>query len=369
MEHKLLYDQIEKIIDANTKSDGWCYIASLGTILLNQGIKFEKNVLSLSEFLKQNPNFEVQGNTLVRVKNQSVISTHYPIVHQEESEYNGPCLSRFAYINYTELFSSMDRIIRKEHWGHNEESALNAKKRHLKSQFTATYHEEKLLISEHYAAFQSGFYTSWSEPIIVVLEKKNRKFFFHSICVPGSSEAKVVQSEFGKLPLKPNFGLPNETYLDVQKLNLDMVDFNHIAHRVSRFPKDFLLSTKPNGFNVVEMSNASEEQQKAYGQRFFDMLQQDVTARNNFFDKLKGAISRSIDLVSESLQEAVIGYNFKRNELVHLLPVSLSSDRVDIALVLTHGINGNYSAPTILSLEQSRSAARSIGRITNSWLR
>ncbi|MFD2236849.1 DUF3825 domain-containing protein [Aureimonas populi] len=243
--------------------------------------------------------------------------------------------------------------------------------RYLTHTFIRAYDQQKIVIADQVACFNTGLLTPGQEEIFGVftvsdtydraqpISPANKKWWLKSWARSGDR----VLTDFMELPnLTEYWNDPKDLIFDPKlqvQLNLDHI----IRDNLNRFPEEL-------GGKVGKDGKPTDLAEDAAGDDDDDNNVEDngqqrqipVAARN----ALEGAVKQSIRLAQRSYRLAVP--QFYRGKIQLLLPLYLrDSSQPDLALTLErHG--GWYRAATILYTDWAYSHARLLARPNSEWL-
>lgn len=366
LENKIC-EEIRRLSLAN----GVCHMAQLGANLKQIGITPEiLGVERLAHYFKDHPSFILGNlnNTVSIIDGATVPGVE---VLPEVSDMLTPVLCKYCQLSdyeWHDICEQISQLARPEDW-HCSDDEHGLLKKYVKTQFCASVHEGKVFVGQGITVFHCRLWTNRFEAIYFVMEEKSRTRKFKHLCTEGSTQAKDIISKFGRLPEYASFGSPLEKVFDPNRFSIEAIDFAHIFHRASRFPQSFTKMFAPRGFNQFELLNGTKSDIDQFDNEYYRHLSTDDFAFINIKDRFLGEVRRAIVSIEETPSRAILGYNFKRNSLVHMVPLSLgNTGNPDVALMVVKGENGCYIAPTVLSIAQCRSTARMVSRLQENWL-
>lgn len=387
---------LKDIILNNKRNFGYCPLPKVMTELKRMG--YDKSLLGpkASDYFEQSPWFELGENRnevrinraylknnqhITPAKQNTLQNTDMCITDNDHStscqipvptpaKEKQLCLETFANIDNDkklQIVLTLNSMIDVEDW-HDSKNTLWPLWNYLDSQFKASWNEHKVLINDRMAVFNTGLYKQHNT-VFMTMERNGKTFSFKGLVLGNTTTAKNVMSEFGKMPERATYGNREDRLFDEKAFDMNAVDHEHIAKRIARFPIAFVSMVAPTGFELKDMTYASKLEKEEYGEKFARMKNEDARSAKAFRHMMDGAIRDTLKAVEENPMEAVFAYNCNRATVEHLLPLCMVDPNVvDLALVVTQK-DGHYLAHTVLTLEQARNDARTVGRINNSWLK
>jgi hypothetical protein len=241
--------------------------------------------------------------------------------------------------------------------------------------FRLSKEQEKIRMTDQYAAFNTGLVNNLYEPIYALFEKNRmqgrQEWYFKEFCISGVGKAgKILASNFNPLPQRAQFyDNPSELIYDINAPE-PQLNWNHIIlDNVSRLPIEFLEENKPSGFIFRDTSGMNTVEKDNYFKQLASAIENDSKTfraiKNRFADSLTLALKR----VQWNFKTAIPMYYPQNNKMSLLLPLSLIDDEViDLALVTEKTQSGAYLGHTILPLDWAYSNARLITRPDSDWL-
>lgn len=340
---------------------GKCALPNLGIALKERSITTKSlGVRKYSEYFEQDPDFALDEQKVYVSLASKANAPARPTI--DLSNPTLPiCLEQFAEVGWKEILLELSSIISPE-----EQWNVDSIKNYIKSQYSASRVEKRILFNREYAIFHSGLYTQDDDPIYAFIETINGRRMFKQFITKGR-ETATMSSIFGHLPKRATYGRAEDKYFDQSRFCIDSINFDHILDRYSRLPIDFQVQYAPDGFDKTLITK--ENEQDEYNKAFKAALVNDRQSRDAIEDRLTGSVRRALRRIEETPSEMVLGYNYKHANLVHLMPLDINGDGVvDCALVIINQ-GDSYYAPTIITLDMARCSARTIGKITAEWLK
>lgn len=238
--------------------------------------------------------------------------------------------------------------------------------RYVKNTFDRAHEQQKIVLADQVACFNTGLLTPGQEEIFGVftvsetydrsrpVSHDNKKWWLKSWARSGDR----VLTDFMEFPsLVEYWNDPKDLIFDPKlqvQLNLDHI----IRDNLQRFPEELGGQVGRDGKPIVEENEDDDEAEARAG----GDQQIPVATRN----ALEGAVKQSIRLAQRSYRIAVP--QFYRSKIQLLLPIYLrNTSEPDLALTLErHG--GWYRAATILYMDWAYSHARLLARPNSEWL-
>lgn len=234
--------------------------------------------------------------------------------------------------------------------------------------FSRAYDQQKIIISDQLACFNTGLLTPGQEEIFGVftisetydrsrpVSAVNKKWWLKSWARSGDR----ILTDFMEFPaLVDYWNEPRDLIFDPKlevQLNLDHI----IRDNLKRFPEELGGQLGRDGRPASDESEDDSEIESE--SEVVDIQKVPVAARN----ALEGAVKQSIRLAQRSYRIAVP--QFYRGKIQLLLPIYLrDTSHPDLALTLErHG--GWYRAATVLYTDWAYSHARLLARPNSEWL-
>ncbi|MDQ0324607.1 hypothetical protein J2R99_000456 [Rhodopseudomonas julia] len=238
--------------------------------------------------------------------------------------------------------------------------------RYVTNTFIRAYDQQKIVLADQVACFNTGLLTPGQEEIFGVftisetydrsrpVSAENKKWWLKSWARSGDR----VLTEFMELPALVEYWNDSRDLIFDPKLQVQLNLDHIIRDNLKRFPEELGGQVGKDGRPIEEESedDAEAEAQAANDQQI------PVATRN----ALEGAVKQSIRLAQRSYRIAVP--QFYRSKIQLLLPIYLRDpNEPDLALTLErHG--GWYRAATILYMDWAYSHARLLARPNSEWL-
>ncbi|SHO63572.1 protein of unknown function [Pseudoxanthobacter soli DSM 19599] len=271
--------------------------------------------------------------------------------------------------DWDDRLATLAELAEPERWNNRHLSSKNnypILDRYVANTFIRAYDQQKIVLADHIACFNTGLLTPGQEEIFGVFTisetydrsrpagQENKKWWLKTWARSGDR----VLTDFMEFPaLVEYWSEPKDLIFDPKlqvQLNLDHI----IRDNLKRFPEELGGQVGKDGRPVEEEpEDGSEAEAEAANDK-----QIPVATRN----ALEGAVKQSIRLAKRSYRIAVP--QFYRNKIQLLLPIYLrDSNEPDLALTLErHG--GWYRAATVLYMDWAYSHARLLARPNSEWL-
>lgn len=273
--------------------------------------------------------------------------------------------------DWDDRLATLAEMAEPERWHNLHIPAKNSHpilERYIAHTFIRTYDQQKIVIADQVACFNTGLLTPGQEEIFGVfsvsdtydrsqpISQNNKKWWLKSWARSGDR----VLTDFMEFPaLTEYWNDPKDLIFDPKlqvQLNLDHI----IRDNLNRFPEELggkvAIDGKPTDLSVDAVD---DDENIVSGS---EEIKIPVGARN----ALEGAVKQSIRLAQRSYRLAVP--QFYRGKIQLLLPLYMrDSPQPDLALTLErHG--GWYRAATILYTDWAYSHARLLARPNSEWL-
>lgn len=239
--------------------------------------------------------------------------------------------------------------------------------RYVKYTFDRAYDQQKIVIADQIACFNTGLLTEGHEEIFGIftvsenydntqpVSAQNKKWFLKSWARSGDR----ILTDFMEFPaLAEYWSDPSHLIFDPKlqvQLNLDHI----IRDNLNRFPEELGGKVNKDG-RPVDMAADEDDTEQAEAAQPAEAIP--LATRN----ALEGAMKHSVRLAQRSYRIAVP--QFYRGKIQLLLPIYLrNATEPDLALTLErHG--GWYRAATVLYMDWAYSHARLLARPNSEWL-
>jgi len=394
MNKEEMLNVVMEVIESNKNPEGWTDLVLIVGIIIKKGIKYKaEGFLKLKDFLESFPeNIELRADTTSfkypvyyararsadSIKADSSSPAQKAMINKQNK--NTSNLMRWAYIgDYRNTVKTLSGIAAPERWYYKTQDP-DYPNPILEKYLTYTFfrlskENNKLCVSEKYAAFNTGLVNKIYEPIYALFDKNPKSGFqewhFLGFCISGVDPlGKLLASNFNPLPQRANyFKNPSELIYNVQapepQLNWDHIILDNIA----RFPRSFIEENKPSNFTLQDTSGMTTPEKYNYYNNLASAIESDHKKFRSITNRLKDSLYLSLKRVEWNYKTAIPMYYPTRNNMSLLLPLPLVDDDViDLALVTELTQSGNYLGHTILSLDMAYSNARLITRPDSDWL-
>ncbi|MDR1286839.1 MAG: DUF3825 domain-containing protein [Treponema sp.] len=378
MNNAEMLEKTMQILDSRKNKEGWTDLAPVGNLLIGAGINYRaEGFPKLKDFLESFPeNIEIKADTtsfkmpIYYARSRGVASRQNQSIRY---------LRQWTYIDFRNSVNALKEIAAPERWYYKTQDPdypypILAK--YLNYTFFRLLQEaNKLCVSEHYAAFNTGLVNKIYEPIYALFEKNHvpgyQEWEFLGFCMSGVDRlGKLLASNFNPLPQRAHyFKNPAELIYDV-KAPEPQLDWDHIIlDNIARFPRDFIEENKPANFVLQDTSSMSMPEKAEYYSHLASAIESDSKKFRTITNRLKDSLYLSLKRIEWNYKTAIPMYFPTRNSMSLLLPLSLLDDDViNLALVTELTPAGNYLGHTILSLDMAYSNARLITRPDSDWL-
>ncbi len=389
MESKDVLQVLIKVMNELPNQDGWVDLALIGKPLVSLGINYKAlGYIKLRELIEDfSDEIDLrkdESNQLpvyyAKIKTGSAGTVKKKIPTKGRKEHTSNKIRNWAYMgDFRQAINDLKNIALKERWYFKTQDPTDPYpilSKYLTYTFFRLSNEKgKILISDNYAAFNTGLVNELYEPIYALFEKNKlqdkQEWYFHEFCISGVGRTgKTLASNFNPLPQRAHFfDNPSELIYDINAPE-PQLNWNHIIlDNVSRLPIEFLEENKPTGFIFRDTSEMNTIEKTQYYQQLANAIEKDSkkfrAIKNRFSDSLSLALKR----VQWNFKTAIPMYYPSNNKLSLLLPLSLIDDDViDLALVTEKTKSGSYLGHTILPLTWAYSNARLITRPDSDWL-
>jgi len=389
-----IVSDIISVIEECESDDGWVDLASLGGGLKKRGINYKTlGFAKLKELLEKYPdNIEIKKNDCYQVPvfYAKIISHQIPdphskvaslVVKEKISSAATGDLMKWAWLgDSNRIVSALSEKALDEIWCYEgrDDSSRHPHPilwRYLKNTFFRLVKENKVIIEDEYASFNTGLVDDLYEPIYALFDKnKNpgrQKWHLLGFCTPGvGRQGKLLSSNFNPLPERARFYDSISELIYDTSLNKPQLDWAHIIlDNVARLPEEFLEENKPEGFMLKNPSSMDDGEKDEYFKSLSNAIESDSKKfriiKNRFSDSLVLALKK----VQWNFKTAIPMYYPRNNKISLLLPLSLiDDDKIDLALVVEKTKSNSYLGHTILPLSSAYSNARLIARPDSDWL-
>jgi len=377
------------------QQDGWTDLAKIGKSLNVQGINYKAlGYWKLREFLE-----EFSENIELKVDNSHTMPVIYArqrsaSVNQQEVKNstskpkffggnNKQIPSKLLYWafmgDFRKVINDLADLALKERWYYKLQDPFNPFPI-LTSYLNYTFYrlskeKNKIVFTDHYAAFNTGLVNKLYEPIYAFFSKNRQEgrqeWFFNEFCISGVDlTGKNLASNFNPLPQRAHyFQDPSELIYDSHapepQLNWDHI----ILENVSRFPLEFLEENKPEKFSFRDTTIMTDLEKEQYYKQLASSIENDSKKFRAIKNRLSDSLETSLKRIEWNFKTAIPMYYPRTNKISLLLPLSLiDDDIIDLALVTERTPSGNYLGHTVLPLDWAYSNARLITRPDSDWL-
>ncbi len=243
-------------------------------------------------------------------------------------------LFEFAFCgNYENKIAQLANIC-PEKWSFGASNDNLILKNYIEHTFMKVEEEDKILMENGYALFNTGLFTSFYEPIYAYFRPNNNPDRQTWFLVDFYASYQLAQMGISSFPPRANyFSNPAEMVFDT---NCDIIpQYDHI------------FGDRENYLRIPEIVRESPN-------------------KIMLFD---GAVRRAKLMIDANYKTAVPQYYKRKIQL--LIPICLVSEKTpDLALVVSKNPAGNqYLGHTCLTLDMAYNNARLIARPDSSWLR
>jgi len=388
MEKEKILKELKEIINLYKDKEGWADLALIGKSLSLKGINYKAfGFLKLKEFIQDfEPDIEIKVDDSHEVPVlfarivSSEISSNKSNLHKTYTKVTTKSLLSWAWMgDYKEVILNLKNLALKERWYYKNQDPkfpFPILSKYLTYTFYRLASEKnKIVISDKYAAFNTGLVDKRYEPIFALFEKNKvpgkQKWYFHEFCIPGEDKAgKILTSYFNPLPKRAHyFNHISDMIYDINAPE-PQLDWSHIIlENIARFPFEFLLENSPRNFELLDTTKMTLIEQDQYFKQLANAIENDSKVYRAIKNRLKDSVDLALKRVQWNYKTAIPMYYPKTNKVSLLLPLALLDDEViDLALVIERTHSGNYLGHTILPLAWAYSNARLITRPDSDWL-
>ncbi|WP_398453269.1 DUF3825 domain-containing protein [Sphingobacterium thalpophilum] len=393
MNNSEILQKIIQVLDSNKGQDGWTDLAVVGSPLTNIGVNYKAlGYMKLRELLEEYAeSIEIRRDetthkvpVLYARKKASTQTIQQrpksqPLSNKRSSQIPNN-LMQWAYMgDFRQIVNDLKNMALKERWFYKVQNPVfpfPILSKYLTYTFFRLSKEPgKIIMTDQYAAFNTGLVNNLYEPIYALFEKNKvqdkQEWYFHEFCISGVGKAgKILASYFNPLPQRAHFfNNPSELIYDSNAPE-PQLNWNHIIlDNVSRLPIEFLEENKPADFLFRDTSIMNTIDKADYFSQLAKAIENDSkkfrAIKNRFADSLQLALKR----VQWNFKTAIPMYYPQNNKMSLLLPLSLLDDEIiDLALVTEKTQSGSYLGHTILPLDWAYSNARLVTRPDSDWL-
>jgi hypothetical protein len=386
-----ILQKIIQVLETHKGHDGWTDLAVVGKPLTDNGVNYKAlGYMKLRELLEE-------FIDSIEIKRDE--TTHkVPVLYARKKSSNKTTqqkskpqlgvritqipnnLLQWAYMgDFRQVVNDLKNMALKERWFYKSQNPafpFPILSKYLTYTFFRLSKETgKIIMTDQYAAFNTGLVNNLYEPIYALFEKNKiqdrQEWYFHEFCISGVGKAgKILASYFNPLPQRAHFfNDPSELIYDSNATE-PQLNWNHIIlDNVSRLPIEFLEENKPADFLFRDTSIMSTIDKADYFSSLASAIENDSkkfrAIKNRFADSLQLALKR----VQWNFKTAIPMYYPQNNKMSLLLPLSLLDDEIiDLALVTERTQSGSYLGHTILPLDWAYSNARLVTRPDSDWL-
>jgi hypothetical protein len=391
-----ILSKILGVLNNLRRQDGWTDLARIGKPLNELGVNYKDlGYLKLREFLEEfSENIEIKVDssyatpvvyarqTLAK-NSQSAIGSKplnfNPNFSRIENKQIPPRILLWARIeDFRQTINDLKNLALEERWYYKKQDPsypFPILAKYLNYTFyRLTKEKNKILLTERYAAFNTGLVNKLYEPIYALFEKNRyfgKEWYFHEFCVSGVGKAgKILASNFNPLPQRAHyFKDPSELIYDNNapkpQLNWDHI----ILENISRFPFELLEEYKPENFVFRDTTVMSTIEKEEYYKELAVAVEDDSKKFRSIKNRLSDSLETALKRIEWNFKTAIPMYYPRTNKMSLLLPLSLIDDDViDLALVTEKTQSGNYLGHTVLPLDWAYSNARLVTRPDSDWL-
>ncbi|NCD04321.1 MAG: DUF3825 domain-containing protein, partial [Clostridia bacterium] len=379
------------IIDLQKYNEGPVLLSNLGASLKEKGFDYkEYGFEKLSHLLKEYENSlrieytyenqyappvcSVSLNSHSAANNdQSTVSGYY---HPNEK----PSLFTWAFLGVIDrFFDDLSTMALPEIWSFADSSKNSILKNYLSYTFLKLNAEKKIVVVDGYAAFNTGLVDKLYRPIFALFStyKKDKymqqnggwEWGYRSFCVSGEGDGKLITRNFQKIPERAsylNYDRYQEFIYDFRK-GQPVIDAGHIIiANLPRLPRKMI-------DECISVNNSLENFKFPDGRLNYAKLKVEVDHNDQIlkrmYNTLKIAVEDAFNKVQWDYRMAIPIYYPKNDSISMLLPLALSDEKINLALVCEwQPKSGRYQAHTILPLDMAYKCARLINRLDSAWL-
>ena len=389
MDKEKILKELTQIINSYKDEDGWADLALIGKSLSIKGINYKAfGFLKLKEFIQDfEPDIEIKIDTshevpILYARIASISSTKKTV--KPSIQKNNKSLLGWAWMgNYKDVILNLKNLALKERWYYKTQNPkfpypilvkyLTYTFYRLSSENNAVLN--KIVVSDKYAAFNTGLVDKRYEPIFALFEKNKvpgkQKWYFHEFCIPGEDKAgKILTSYFNPLPKRAHyFNHISDMVYDINAPE-PQLDWSHIIlENIARFPFEFMVENCPKDFELQDTTKMTIVEQDNYFKLLAGAIENDSKVYRAIKNRLKDSVDLALKRIQWNYKTAIPMYYPKTNKVSLLLPLALMDDEIiDLALVIERTHSGNYLGHTILPLAWAYSNARLITRPDSDWL-
>lgn len=383
MRKEVIQETLSALIEANCDTEGWINLATLGPLLLQNGINYkELGHYKLTNFVQTHLDFlELKVDKSHRLPVYFVKlrtdSTKPAIPNRIDTPKSA--LTNWAYLkHYQTTLKRLKDFALDERWyykSQNPDFPFPILSNYLHYTFYKLSKEkDKVAVSDNYAVFNTGLVDKRYEPIYALFDKNEtniQPWRLVDFCIPGEGySGKQLVRNFKKMPERAHYFDDVSDMLYDTRAGHPELDMRHILlDNAGRLPLSFLSENTPKDFMLKNPEILSIDERKEYLIQLAAAIEKDTKTYRNLTNRLKDSILLAVKRVQWNFKTAIPMYFPTRNKMSLLLPLSLVDDEVvDVALVTEKTPSGNYIGHTILPLNWAYSNARLVARPDSDWL-
>jgi hypothetical protein len=281
--------------------------------------------------------------------------------------------------NAEQFYEDLSKFALPETWSFGNSAKNSILKNYMKYTFLKLKAENKIVAVDGYASFNTGLVDKLYRPIYALFKATNqvsnaqrsndRAWSYYSFCVIGEGPGKILSRDFPTIPDKAlylNYDKHQEFIYDTRK-GQPVIDAEHIIiANLRRLPKPMIDACLPTNMKIKDFESS-------YGTISYNKLKQEVEQndliRKNLYNTLQSAVGEAFNKVKWNYRIAIPIYYPKNNSISLLLPLALSDQRTNLALICEWQPKAQrYQAHTILPLDMAYKCARLINRLDSAWL-
>lgn len=384
MDKRIVKETLITLIKENCDADGWIRLATLGPLLLENGLNYkELGHYRLTNFIEAHLDIvDIKVNESYKVPVHFVTLREQPARTPDSTpRIDTPknALTNWAYLkHYHTTIKRLKDFALDERWHYktqNPEFPFPILSSYLNYTFyKLTREKDKILNNDKYAAFNSGLVDKRYEAIYVLFEKNEsytQPWKLVDFCIPGEGYAgKELVRNFKRMPDRAHYFDDVSDMLYDTRAGQPELDMKHILlDNAGRLPLNFLSENSPKEFKLKNPDLLSIDEKRIYYSQLASAIEKDTKTYRNLTNRLKDSIVLAVKRIQWNFKTAIPMYFPTMNKMSLLLPLSLVDDEiVDVALVSEKTKSGNYIGHTILPLNWAYSNARLVARPDSDWL-
>jgi len=281
--------------------------------------------------------------------------------------------------NTEQFYEDLSKLALPETWSFGNSAKNSILKNYLKYTFLKLKAENKIVTVEGFASFNTGLVDKLYRPIFALFKSTNqatnaqqnsdKAWSYYSFCVIGEGAGKILSRDFPTIPEKAiylDYDKHQEFIYDTRK-GQPAIDAEHIIiANLRRLPRPMIDACLPANMNIRDFESSCGA--ISYNKLKREVEQNDLI-RKNLYNTLRSAVVEAFNKVEWNYRIAIPIYYPKNNSISLLLPLALSDQRTNLALICEWQPKAKrYQAHTILPLDMAYKCARLINRLDSAWL-